>query len=103
MGSLLPTVAGRAYSAPAATGVNGAYAMKIYGYSSGNEEQLLELREATIAAAPERLREIAKFIQSCADEIEDRQGQWNHAHYEEFSESVSDNFPQLVVLYSEHE
>jgi len=71
--------------------------MKVFGYSVGNEENLLEMNEVTIQCNAEMLKKIAKFLNKCANEMSDDEG-WEHEHLSDFLELVSDEIPDLIVF-----
>ena len=68
--------------------------MKIYGRNQTDESDLAILRQVTIVAEPDILRELASFLYRCADGIEERGDGWEHEEFE-ISESVA---PDIVVF-----
>jgi len=72
--------------------------MKLYGYSQKTKGELLELYEATVSANPQMLRELAKFFERCAYDIEEHGVDWNHSHFLSEDENINKNGPSLVVF-----
>ena len=78
--------------------------MKIHGYPDEglDIEEIVpsELAEITLVANPEELRLIAKFLENCAQGIEQRGLHWEHEHlsdkYRQF-----DSSPHFVVFNPE--
>jgi len=71
--------------------------MKLYGYTEDNPDRIFELSEITIQAPPRELRILAKFINQCADEMEEHDN-WDHEH-------LRDNFIDIdgevdIVVFS---
>jgi len=54
----------------------------IYGYDSRtiSDHGLKQMREISIAARPDALRELARFLGECADELETATGSNWHRH-----------------------
>ncbi len=54
----------------------------IYGYDSRtiNEYGLKQMREISLAARPDALRELARFLDQCADELETAASSHWHRH-----------------------
>ena len=73
--------------------------MKFYGYARKEiSKGLLEMREVTVSANPDALREIAEFLNKCANEIEQDDGMaWSHEHFAPKSIKVGKNTPEFVV------
>ena len=75
--------------------------MKLFGYSRGDEIQLLELREVTLSADPKLLRAMAEFLSECADGIEAKGTTWEHAHFEANKDFAHEDVPQFIVFNSD--
>lgn len=69
--------------------------MKFFGYHTKKQERPSELLEATIAASPKRLREIARFISDAAAEME-KSKEFNHVHLQDRLK-LTDEEPDLIV------
>lgn len=78
--------------------------MKIYGYSHQelpiDEIESLELAEITINASPNELRNIAKFLNSTADDMERLGNSYGHKHLSDVIPEFQ-NSPHFVVFNSE--
>lgn len=78
--------------------------MKLYGYKfqehpiEGIEPD--ELSDVTLAAKPDELRKIAKFLESAADEMESLGKDYSHEHLSDRDASFIDS-PQLIVFNPE--
>ena len=70
--------------------------MKLFGYSENNPTNSPVLfNEITLVSNPEKLRELAKFLQQCADEIEQQGEDWEHEHFD------SDDEQPSIIDYNE--
>lgn len=72
----------------------------LYGYAirTCDDNGLLELSEATIAASPETLRLIARFLLNTADELEEKTvSQYWHRHLSD-SEGWRSQFPNHDII-----
>ena len=74
--------------------------MKIYGYTSTESEELLELNEVSISANPEILRELSGFLLKCADEIETHKEDWEHEHFST-ENRTEEEYPRLIIYNEE--
>jgi hypothetical protein len=75
--------------------------MKIYGYSSKekiNDDGLLEMKEIAIQTSSNHLREIAKFLNECADSIEKHSDNFGHEHFRDYFTEWNDNFSDIIVV-----
>ncbi len=74
--------------------------MRFYGYSRKQlGEGLLEMRELRISANPNTLREIAAFLNRCADEIEAGDGSgWDQEHFAPTSITIGKHTPEFIVV-----
>jgi hypothetical protein len=70
--------------------------MKCYGYSKNNNN-LLYLSEVTVQADPSSLRELAKFIYECANEIE-LDDDWEHEHFVDASSDNQNSETDFIVF-----
>lgn len=73
--------------------------MKVYAYpASGplNEYGLLELKEVSFSADANTIREIARFLNEAANEIE-RTDTCDHVHMQDRSKSWKEDWPDLIV------
>lgn len=71
--------------------------MKIFGYPV-NGEKLEELIEVTFQAEPQKLKELAKFLEAMAVELEnDREG-FGHGHAKDFCKNWSSESPEIIVF-----
>lgn len=59
--------------------------MKIFGRVSANHdaEGLVTLSEVTFQASPDEVREVAAFLLRAADEMEQADGRFSHAHLQD--------------------
>jgi len=69
--------------------------MKCYGYSTDEEDKLLELIEVTIQFSPEKLRQTASFLTKCADAIE-KDEEWEHEH---LSDNLGEDVDVDMIVY----
>ena len=72
--------------------------MKIFGYSKDAGKKLRELAEVSVQADAKELRRLARFIDHCANCIENDsdQGSWEHEHIIDFfADHVG---PDVVVV-----
>ncbi|KZZ45665.1 hypothetical protein A3759_08720 [Thalassolituus sp. HI0120] len=70
--------------------------MKIFGYCQNKPSDSPEsLSEVTLLSNPKKLRELAKFLQQCADEIEQQGEEWEHKHFD------SDGDKPSIIVYNE--
>ena len=72
--------------------------MKLYGYSNNTEATPMALSEVSIGADPAILRKIASFISKCADEIEQDPENWEHVHFNDQNNTITDEMPHLIVF-----
>lgn len=70
--------------------------MKIYGYEK-NGKKLLVLKEASIVADVETLREIAAFINKTADEIEKYGEDFGHSHFQDYKKYFGEEWSDIIV------
>jgi len=78
--------------------------MKAYGYTNGNKENeygYCEITEISLAASPDQLREMSKFLLLAAQEMEDMGSSYDHVHLQDRSEHWSEAWPDIVVAKSE--
>ncbi len=74
--------------------------MKFYGYQNDSEAESPDLlKEVTIAANPETLRQIAAFLLHTADLMDRHGDEFGHEHFP----SQDRDAPQLVVCLDETE
>lgn len=72
--------------------------MKFYGYSKKTHGHgLHEMKEVTISANPDALKELARFILKCADEIESNNTQFNHDHFQPKDIKVGKDTPEFII------
>lgn len=75
--------------------------MKIHGSADEGraieDDSPAELAEITLVATPEELRRIAKFLESCAEEIDARGKAWEHEHLSDKDRSFESS-PHIVVF-----
>ena len=55
--------------------------MKIYGLTKKTKDQLLGMKQISITAEPQVLRELADFLSSCAEKMEDENTEYDHEHF----------------------
>ena len=74
----------------------------IYGYDSRtvNEFGLKEMREVSISASPDAIRELARFLMQCADELESAISPHWHRHAPESIQRVVGC--DVIVLNEQH-
>lgn len=73
--------------------------MKLYGQTKASSEPPMELAEVTLSAEPKYLRELAAFLERCANEIEKEGERWEHEHFS--SQNQSETHPQFIVFNPE--
>ena len=56
-------------------------ALKLFGYESGNQETLLELKEVTAKVDADTAELLGKFFIRCADEMRSNP-KWEHLHFD---------------------
>ena len=73
--------------------------MKLYGYADGPDtpETPQAIREVTLIAAPQILRELAAFLVTVANEMERDAVGFDHAHATDRITSLPPNGPDLIV------
>ena len=73
--------------------------MKLYGHTDTPDttEVPLPLREVTLIAAPQILRELAAFLVTVANEMERDAVGFDHAHATDRIESLASDGPDLIV------
>jgi hypothetical protein len=75
--------------------------VKIHGYADEGraigDVVPAELAEITIVATPAELRRIAKFLESCANEMEARGKTWEHEHLSD-RDHLFEGSPHFVVF-----
>ncbi len=54
--------------------------MELFGYIKAPDETSSKLQEVTFSANSQELRNIAKFLMKCADEIDNHGANWEHEH-----------------------
>ena len=70
--------------------------MKLFGYRQNSSPDSPEsLSEVTLVSNPEKLRKLAKFLQQCADEIEQQGDDWEHEHF------GTDGEQPALIVYNE--
>jgi hypothetical protein len=75
--------------------------MKLYGYKFQEppieDIEIDELSDVTLAAKPDELRRIARFLEVAADEMERMGKDYSHEHLSDRDASFIDS-PQLIVF-----
>ncbi len=74
--------------------------MELYGYAEKklSKQGLLRMREVTVNASPELLRNIAKFLMDAADRLENKGDTFDHMHVDQSIKTWKRSWPQLVVV-----
>lgn len=73
--------------------------MKIYGYSITGSDELKEMKEISLQATSERLRELAEFLLMSANEIDSgSDNSPDHFHLQDYSTNWDEEFPDIVVV-----
>lgn len=76
--------------------------MKIYGYEKTNDDSgILNMAEITICTTPETLREIAKFIQNAANELETDGEDFGHLHLRDNWSGWDKNGADIIICQNE--
>ena len=79
--------------------------MKLHGYADEGlpieDIAPAELAEVTLVATPEELRRIARFLESCAHDMEARGRSWEHEHLSDRDPSFESS-PHFVVFNPEY-
>lgn len=76
--------------------------MKLFGYT--NEAGVIEgagpnvLAEVTLCASPHELRQMAKFLQYCAGEMERLGARYDHVHLGDHMKEFDQTSPHFVVF-----
>lgn len=75
--------------------------MKIFGYATDEIGALLEMSELTLQADAAEIRQLARFLNHCADAIESDVGrdEWDHEHMIDYCDNHVG--PDVVVVRSE--
>lgn len=75
--------------------------MKIFGYATDGKSTLFELSELSLQADAHEIRQLARFLEHCANGIEsdDNQDGWDHEHIIDFSDNHVG--PDVIVVRSE--
>ena len=74
--------------------------MKMYAYPAGdplNEYGLLELKDVSFSADAKTIREIARFLNEAADEMEKLGSSFDHIHMQDKTLAWQEEWPDLVV------
>ena len=77
--------------------------IKLFGYTEYTSEddydssEYVHLREVTLAASPQVLRRIAKFMEYTANEIEKYGDDFGHRHLGDYDKEIS-NSPAFVLV-----
>lgn len=74
--------------------------MKITGYKKRDTELegLTEMESIAIAASPETIRELAKFLNHAADLMEEMGSDYDHIHLTDEWDDWKDGLPDLQVI-----
>jgi hypothetical protein len=74
--------------------------MKITGYKRKDTEieGLIEMETIAIAATPKTLRDVAKFLNHAADEMEEMGADYGHIHLMDMWEEWNDGLPDIQVV-----
>lgn len=74
--------------------------VRLFGYPEKSRRQSpLTLREVTIAADPDTLRDLAEFVRRCADLIEEHGGDFGHEHFNDWR-STTDAAGDIIVYWT---
>jgi hypothetical protein len=65
--------------------------------NAGDNEQPIRLSEVALAAAPENLRRLARFLNHCAAELEANRLH-DHAHFTDFEQGNEKSNVEVVVV-----
>ncbi len=75
--------------------------MKRYGYTDkarlAEDAVPAELAEISLVAAPDELRRIARFLETCASNMETRGRMWEHEHLADKDRSFAGS-PHFIVF-----
>ncbi len=74
--------------------------MKIYGYKEEDTDikGLMKLKDIGIAASPDTLRAVAKFINDAANELEEMGSDFGHLHLMDECEDWSDDVTDIKII-----
>lgn len=78
--------------------------MKITGYKKSDTEVdgLMVLSDIAIATSPKTLREIAAFLQSAADEMDELGTDYDHLHLMDEWENWKEGYPDIQVVNNKY-
>jgi hypothetical protein len=78
--------------------------MKITGYKKSDTEidGLMVLSDIAIATSSKTLREIATFLQSAADEMDELGADYDHLHLMDEWENWKEGYPDIQVLNNKY-
>ncbi len=78
--------------------------MKITGYKKSDTEVegLMEMETIAIAASSEKLRAIANFLNSAANEIDEMGSDYDHLHLMDEWEGWEESFPDIQVVSTKY-
>lgn len=72
--------------------------MKIYGYTKDGDD-LEELVEITFQSEPDKLKELAQFLNKMANELENDRDNFGHGHAKDYCEDWGDENPEIIVFH----
>jgi hypothetical protein len=72
--------------------------IRLYGYPQDQDlDSSLTMREITIAADPQALRQLASFLSHAAEQMERHGSAFGHEHYSDFVKDRRSGSPEIVV------
>jgi len=74
--------------------------VRVFGYARKDEEELLEMKEVTFQATPEKLRILAGFFEKFANEIENGISGKAHSHVKYECPEWNGSYPDIILYYN---
>ena len=72
--------------------------MPVYGYKKGSDSDLLELREVSFELGADALRQIARFLQLYADQLDSGTWRSGHVHMDMFDPNWPAQHPEIDII-----
>ena len=76
--------------------------MLLYGFAKDPTiDKLLKMKEVTVAADPESLRALARFIDYVADEMDKHGERFGHEHMRDHPSAWKEGYPDIIITKPE--
>jgi hypothetical protein len=74
--------------------------MKAFGYEKrgGSSPRLMEMEEVSFASSSASIREIARFLNKAADEMDEQGANFGHMHLQDEWAEWTENWPDVIVV-----